>query len=142
MEQKTVLIMPNLSKYNTVWLMKAIIGQLRAAGCVPVMDERFRGQFGEVGYGAFDRQIAACDVVVTVGGDGTILHAAKHAVEYQKPILRDQHGQARIPRAGGAQRAGIPRAAFERGLHDPGQDAARGWRSTGVPACATPSTTS
>ena len=87
MEQKTVLIMPNLSKYNTVWLMKAIIGQLRAAGCVPVMDERFRGQFGEVGYGAFDRQIAACDVVVTVGGDGTILHAAKHAVEYQKPIL-------------------------------------------------------
>lgn len=87
MEQKTVLIMPNLSKYNTVWLMKAIIGQLRAAGCVPVMDERFRGQFGEVGYGAFDRQIADCDVVVTVGGDGTILHAAKHAVEYQKPIL-------------------------------------------------------
>lgn len=87
MERKTVLIMPNLSKYNTVWLMKAIIGQLRDAGCVPVMDERFRGQFGEVGYAAFDRQIAACDVVVTVGGDGTILHAAKHAVEYRKPIL-------------------------------------------------------
>ena len=39
MEQKTVLIMPNLSKYNTVWLMKAIIGQLRAAGCVPVTSD-------------------------------------------------------------------------------------------------------
>lgn len=87
MAQKNVLIMPNLSKYNTVWLMKAIIGQLRSAGCVPLMDERFTGQFVEVVYGAFDSQIAACDVVVTVGGDGTILHAAKHAVEYQKPIL-------------------------------------------------------
>ena len=87
MEQKTVLIMPNLSKYNTVWLMKAIIGQLRAAGCVPVMDERFRGQFGEVGYGAFDRQIAACDVVVTVGGDGTILHAAKACFALERPLL-------------------------------------------------------
>ena len=29
----------------------------------------------------------ACDIVLTIGGDGTMLHAAKHAMEHQKPLL-------------------------------------------------------
>ncbi len=28
-----------------------------------------------------------CDMVLTIGGDGTMLHAAKHAMEHQKPLL-------------------------------------------------------
>ncbi|MBR3988769.1 MAG: NAD(+)/NADH kinase [Clostridia bacterium] len=31
--------------------------------------------------------VSACDVLLTVGGDGTIIHCAKHAAAYSKPIL-------------------------------------------------------
>ena len=35
----------------------------------------------------FDEMIANCDAVIAIGGDGTIIHAAKHAAHAQKPIL-------------------------------------------------------
>lgn len=31
--------------------------------------------------------LSSCDVVIAIGGDGSLIHAAKVAVEYQKPIL-------------------------------------------------------
>ena len=31
--------------------------------------------------------IRSCDIAVTVGGDGTIIHHAKYAARYQKPLL-------------------------------------------------------
>ena len=31
--------------------------------------------------------VSACDVLLTVGGDGTIIHCAKHAAAFDKPIL-------------------------------------------------------
>lgn len=31
--------------------------------------------------------IQKCDAVVTIGGDGTIIHAAKHAANFEKPLL-------------------------------------------------------
>lgn len=87
MTEKTVLIMPNLTKDNTASLMRPIIAQLGACGCRVLMDARYGGQFDGVCYAPFEAQIMACDVVVTVGGDGTILHSAKHAVQYDKPLL-------------------------------------------------------
>ena len=87
MARKTILIMPNLTKAPTRGLMTAIIEQLWNCGCLPVMDTRYQGQFAGVDYGPFESVIAACDVVVTVGGDGTILHSAKHALLHGKPLL-------------------------------------------------------
>lgn len=87
MAKKTVLIIPNLTKPNTAELMKQIISTLQQSGCLPVMDERFSGMFVGVQYGVFEQLIQICDFVVTVGGDGTILHSAKHAVRYDKPLL-------------------------------------------------------
>lgn len=34
-----------------------------------------------------ERQYKACDIVLSVGGDGTMLHAARHSMIYQKPLL-------------------------------------------------------
>ena len=87
MAEKSVLIMPNLTKPNTADLMKQIIATLLKSGCRPVLDMRFAGQFPGAAYGPFNEVIAGCDFVVTVGGDGTILHSAKHAVNYDKPLL-------------------------------------------------------
>lgn len=87
MAQKTVLILPNLTKNNTGQLVKSIVSQLRFSGCTPVMQEAYDGQFENVRYAPFDTLIAACDLVLTVGGDGTILHGVKHAVGHDKPVL-------------------------------------------------------
>lgn len=87
MKEKIIFIMPNLSKRNTAQLLHQIIEQLRLCGCVPALDSRYAADFPDVRSGSFEELIAACDVIVTVGGDGTILHCAKHAMEYSKPIL-------------------------------------------------------
>lgn len=34
-----------------------------------------------------DELFRECDVAVTVGGDGTIIHSAKHAAKYSKPMI-------------------------------------------------------
>lgn len=31
--------------------------------------------------------VSACDVLITIGGDGTIIHCARHAAAFNKPIL-------------------------------------------------------
>ena len=38
-------------------------------------------------YGPLDECIAACDCVVALGGDGTLIHSAKHALKADKPVL-------------------------------------------------------
>lgn len=38
-------------------------------------------------FDAHDDLIKNCDVVLTIGGDGTIIHSAKHAAYYSKPVL-------------------------------------------------------
>ena len=38
-------------------------------------------------YDDFNNLICECDVVITIGGDGTIIHASKYACKYNKPIL-------------------------------------------------------
>ena len=87
MVEKRILIMPNLTRPNTVPLMEKIIAQLRAAGCRPILSDQLDGSFYGAEYEEFQQALETCDVLVTVGGDGTILHCAKHAVAYDKPLL-------------------------------------------------------
>lgn len=35
----------------------------------------------------YEDLIKICDVIITIGGDGTIIHTAKSAANYQKPVL-------------------------------------------------------
>ena len=42
---------------------------------------------GTVVFGTAEDIIRACNIVVTVGGDGTIIHNAKFAAAYNKPLL-------------------------------------------------------
>lgn len=45
---------------------------------------------------AFDTHtelVKACDVLLTVGGDGTIIHSAKHAAAFSKPVLGINSGR-------------------------------------------------
>ncbi len=40
-----------------------------------------------------DTMIKNCDIVITVGGDGTIIHTARYCIEYDKPLLGINFGR-------------------------------------------------
>lgn len=83
-------IIPNLTKTNADQVTHAVVAELYRLGinvcmsaslyaALPIRDVEYCEDF----FG----MIAACDVVIAVGGDGTIIHAAKHAALADKPIL-------------------------------------------------------
>ena len=83
-------ILPNLTKENAQQATEAVIRQLRDIGAQVFMDRAMRDAFGTSGVSFcddFTRMIDGCDIVIAVGGDGTIIHAAKHAASAGKPIL-------------------------------------------------------
>lgn len=61
---------------------------LKSKGAEVVMYDKYRG-YGDICDYADDfyGMIAGCDIVMAIGGDGIMLHAAKHAAQYDKPVL-------------------------------------------------------
>lgn len=85
---KTVMVIPNLTKHNAGELLETIVDRLILGGCQVVMESTVDDErFSRVEYGEAQEMLSKCDAIVTVGGDGTILHSAKHALEHDKPLL-------------------------------------------------------
>lgn len=85
---KTVMVVPNLTKHNAGELLETIVDRLVLGGCRVLMEDCGDGRhFSRAQYGDAEEMLAACDVIVTVGGDGTILHSAKNALAHDKPLL-------------------------------------------------------
>lgn len=84
-----ILVMPNLDKKNSGNVTNDIIKKLIELEFEVLMAERFLSFFDhlKVYFGDFYLLISECDIIVTIGGDGTIIHTAKHAVLENKPIL-------------------------------------------------------
>lgn len=83
------LIMPNLDKSGAALCVGRILDMLSDIGIAAVFDVRYEGCFpaGKSEYTDFFSALASCDIVIAVGGDGTMLHSAKHAVDADKPLL-------------------------------------------------------
>jgi len=85
-----LLILPNYGKDMTEECMDTICSVLDELGCElvthPLSRDRFDGCKGAEKLGAYGK-IEDCDAVVAVGGDGTMMHAAKFAAEAGKPVL-------------------------------------------------------
>ena len=89
-----VLLNPNFDKINADRCTLSVIGRLRRLGCEILMDPvcraRMDGQLEDLsGIRFTDLHTASrcCDVIVAIGGDGTILHSAKYAVEGDRPLI-------------------------------------------------------
>lgn len=85
-----IALMPNLSKNNAVFHTTKVIQKLLDLGAKVLMKSVFCSQFHEYNvtfYEDFSGLIQDCDVVIAVGGDGTIIHCARHAAVLGKPIL-------------------------------------------------------
>ena len=85
-----IALMPNLSKQNAHAYTVRIIKQLLQLKCEIFLYDKYQDYFNfeEIRFFKdFYEMIFACDTVITIGGDGTIIHASKHAAAAGKPIL-------------------------------------------------------
>lgn len=85
-----IALMPNLSKQNAHTYTVRIIKRLLELQCEIFLYAKYRDYFDiqEIHfYEDFSDMVRECDAVITIGGDGTIIHAAKHAAAAAKPIL-------------------------------------------------------
>lgn len=81
----TAAVIPNLTRINAKSVTLDLLQKLGELEIDCVADEALKGELGDVQikYLPFDEMISACDVIISVGGDGTMLHCAK----YGKPVL-------------------------------------------------------
>lgn len=85
----TVFLIPNLKKEQAVAVTSAVITKLRTIGVTVLLELALKPKFETqpVTFSSKEQAFAACDIVITVGGDGTMLHSAHDCMEYGKPLL-------------------------------------------------------
>lgn len=82
-------IVANLEKENIAGCVAAIVKEMQNCGIEACMDLSVRDAFPElqVQFMAKDTALSTADLILSVGGDGTILHTAQDAVAYDLPVL-------------------------------------------------------
>ncbi|MDR2654722.1 MAG: NAD(+)/NADH kinase [Oscillospiraceae bacterium] len=83
------LIMPNLSKKNAYLCAAGLIDSLNSCGIIPLIDSIYQKSFSgaSVFFGEFGELLEICNFIIAVGGDGSLIHSAKHAAKKDKLVL-------------------------------------------------------
>lgn len=87
---KKIALIPNLTKNGAYEESLEAIRLLNSFGGEIFMTSDLSEKYSDKDIAFFashEELVQSCDVVVTIGGDGTIIHAAKHAANFQKPLL-------------------------------------------------------
>ncbi len=85
-----VFVVPNITRNNAPAVTKKVLCELSSLGCTVYLDEPMKEYFSGVGGVSFIGAVKAaerCDVIIAVGGDGSLIYAAKYAVQNRKPLL-------------------------------------------------------
>lgn len=85
-----IAVFPNLSRNKAQYHTTRLIQKLHELGAVIFMQNCFQDDFCNMDvqfFDNFDQMVTACDLMVALGGDGTIIHCARHAANFNKPIL-------------------------------------------------------
>ncbi len=85
-----IAVFPNFEKKNAHPTSLRVCEILNGMGVELFADEKYAGYFSSVGYvKTFPRRNAAemCDIMIAIGGDGTILRHSDFAAEFRKPLL-------------------------------------------------------
>ena len=85
----TVYISPNPGKSSARELALRAAQILRTHGASVLMEQKWKQDCNIAGveYLSFEACMEQTDVILTIGGDGTILHVANLTLSYHKPIL-------------------------------------------------------
>ena len=85
-----IALIPNLTKKNAQYQTERIAQVLRRFETELLMNSADRESFPQLGaafLGSEEELFQECDAVISVGGDGTIIRAAKHAARFGKAVL-------------------------------------------------------
>lgn len=78
---------PNPEKDKGLVVTREAIIRAKSNGVHVLLPDSFKDSGIEAEYLSRDEMLKEADVLITVGGDGTIIHAAKGASEYSLPLL-------------------------------------------------------
>ena len=81
-----IAVVPNLTKKEAKACTDEVLSILKGCGCQVLLKTDLFDENG-VYQEAHDPELGACDLFLAVGGDGTIIHTAKTAALFQKPVL-------------------------------------------------------
>lgn len=90
MKIKTVALMPNLTKKGAYQASLSAIEILQKHNIQIIIKKNLEDKYKNKRikfYRTDNELVEACDMVLTIGGDGTIIHAARHAAPLGKPLL-------------------------------------------------------
>ncbi len=85
-----IFISPNLNKDNSERYTREAIKLLKNHNAELSVSDKYKAVFSELDFIRFSDEedlISQCDIILAVGGDGTILKTAYKASKYEKPIL-------------------------------------------------------
>ena len=83
-------VIPNLSKRDARKYTLQSIDILHRLGAELFMHDEMKQEFAHqpvAFYPEIEELIEHCDIVIAIGGDGTIIHASKYASAANKPVL-------------------------------------------------------
>lgn len=83
-------IYPNFSKKNAYEITEKVCSMMHNMGFSVLSDEELCERFPKTDYmffGEINETIAKCDLIITIGGDGTILEASAYAAKFDIPLL-------------------------------------------------------
>ncbi len=85
----TVHIHSNMTRKHAEEVTGNVYKELVSLGAKVTMPIELKDHFShlDVEFLSDDEATSLCDIVVAIGGDGTIIHAAQFSSEYDKPIL-------------------------------------------------------
>lgn len=87
-DKMKIAVIPNLDKRDADLYTRRIITILRENGAEVLMHRKHADDYTDVAFCTdHEEMVQACSFVIAIGGDGTIIHTAKHASVSGKPIL-------------------------------------------------------
>ena len=91
-----IVIFPNLNKKNAEQCVIKTCEILHSLGVEIYLDNQYKCNFNNYDYLKYDsflNLVSFCDVIIVIGGDGTILKCSKLIAPYHKPILGINSGR-------------------------------------------------
>lgn len=84
-----VAVIPNLTREYALKTLDEVVLQLKKCDAEILIADYAADEYSsdDVTFVTVDNAVKDCDVVIAIGGDGTILHSGKIAALYGKPIL-------------------------------------------------------
>lgn len=82
-------VIPNMTRKNAFTVTSQVLAEIKKLGCTAFIDSLLEADFKDCSVSFCEESCAIeqSDMVISVGGDGSFINAAKKALVYGKPLL-------------------------------------------------------